>query len=110
MDFKHEFTRLEMGRNFFWLAPLLVMGIGILPMPYEYYNLSRLVVCGCSLFFIFNLLKEKDILFAWIFGLLAVLYNPIVPIHLYQKELWMVVNAITAIIFCLKRHVVMRLN
>lgn len=82
------------------------MAIGLLPMPYGYYNLSRLVVCGCSIFFIFSLLREKDVLFAWIFGLLAVLYNPIIPIHLYQKELWMVVNAITAIIFVTKRHTV----
>ena len=82
------------------------MAIGLLPMPYGYYNLSRLVVCGCSIFFIFSLRREKDVLFAWIFGLLAVLYNPIIPIHLYQKELWMVVNAITAIIFVTKRHTV----
>ena len=38
----------------------------------------------------------------WIFGFLAILYNPIIPVHLYEKEIWMVVNIVTSIIFLFK--------
>ena len=41
--------------------------------------------------------------FVWIFGLIAILYNPIIPVYLYKKEIWMVVNIITAGIFFIKK-------
>lgn len=82
-----------------------MMAVGIFPMPYGYYNLSRLVVCGCAIFFALALHKRSDVIFAWIFGGLAILYNPIVPIHLYEKEIWMVANAVTAFLFFIKRYV-----
>ena len=50
-------------KNIFWIAPILVMAIGFLPMPYGYYNLSRIVVCVCSIYFAYNLYKQDDITF-----------------------------------------------
>jgi hypothetical protein len=94
-----------MNKNIFWIAPIIAMAIGILPMPYGYYNLSRIIVCGCSLFFVYNSHLQKDTTFLWIFGFFAALYNPIIPIHLYDKELWMVVNLVTGITFFLKRDI-----
>ena len=91
-------------KNIFWIAPILVMSIGFLPMPYGYYNLSRIVVCVCSIYFAYNLYKQDDITFVWIFGLLAVLYNPIIPIHLYEKKIWMIVNILTAVLFITKKN------
>tara|TARA_B100000683_G_C12029807_1_gene365780 strand:+ start:236 stop:526 length:291 start_codon:yes stop_codon:yes gene_type:complete len=92
-----------MNKNIFWIAPIAAMAIGALPMPYGYYTLSRLVVCGCSLYFAHRLYRENQTPFVWIFGFFAILYNPIIPVHLYQKEIWMVVNIFTAIVFFLKR-------
>ena len=93
-----------MNKNIFWIAPIVAMAIGALSMPYGYYTLSRLIVCGCSLYFAHRLYSENQSPFVWIFGFFAVLYNPIIPIHLYQKEIWMVVNFLTAIVFFLKRN------
>ena len=76
-----------MNRNIFWIAPIIAMGIGFLPMPYGYYNLSRLIVCGCSLYYAFNLYHQKDNTFVWVFGFFAILYNPFIPVHLYEKEI-----------------------
>jgi len=95
-----------MNKNIFWIIPIVVMGIGFLPMPYGYYILSTLIVCGCSIYFAVNLYQKRDYTFVWIFGFCAVLYNPIFPIHLYQKEIWMVANIVTAILFFVKRDIV----
>ena len=92
-----------MDNKIFWIAPIIAMGIGFLPMPYGYYTLSRFIVCGCSLYYAYNLYQQKDMTFVWIFGFLVILYNPIIPVHLYEKEIWMVVNIITAIIFFIKK-------
>ena len=80
------------------------MAIGIFPMPYGYYNLSRIVVCACSIYFAYNLYKDDDMTFVWIFGFLSVLYNPIIPIHLYEKQIWIVVNILTALLFITKKN------
>ena len=94
---------LDMNKNIFWIAPIIVMVIGILPMPYGYYSISRLVECGSAIFFSHRLHRKRETVFAWLFGGLAILYNPIFPIHLYDKELWMAVNALTAVFFFIKR-------
>ena len=92
------------NRKIFWLAPIIALGIGFLPMPYGYYMLSRLVVSGCALYFAFNLLKTKDNTKLWIFGFIVVLYNPLIPIHLGAKELWMIINIPTIYYFYINRN------
>ena len=87
----------------FWLAPIIALAIGILPMPYGYYTLSRLVVSGCALYFALNSHKRNDNVKVWIFGFLVVLYNPIIPISLGSKELWMIVNIPTIYYFYINR-------
>ena len=83
----------------FWFAPIIVLAIGILPMPIGYYTLSRLVVCAAALYFAHNFYKKKDNTNLWIFGFIAVLYNPIIPVYLYEKAIWTVINLITIFLF-----------
>ena len=83
----------------FWLAPIIVLAIGILPMPIGYYTLSRLVVCAAAIYFALNFYKKKDNTNLWIFGFIAVLYNPIIPVYLYEKAIWIVINLITIFLF-----------
>jgi hypothetical protein len=90
--------------NIFWLAPIIALAIGILPMPYGYYMLSRLVVSAGALYFAFNFYKINDNFQVWVFGFLVVLYNPIIPISLGSKELWMIVNIPTIYYFYINRN------
>jgi len=83
----------------FWLAPIIVLAIGILPMPIGYYTLSRLVVCASALYFAISFYKKKDNTNLWIFGFIAILYNPIIPVYLYEKAIWIIVNLITIFLF-----------
>jgi len=75
------------NKKIFWIAPLVAMGIGLLPMPYGYYTLSRFVVCVCAVYFTLNFFRNKKINLVWLFGAIAVLYNPVIPIHLLEKSL-----------------------
>tara|TARA_B100001123_G_C14528869_1_gene717390 strand:+ start:122 stop:430 length:309 start_codon:yes stop_codon:yes gene_type:complete len=90
-------------KDIFWIAPTVVLLIGILPMPIGYYTLSRVVVCGCSAYFAYNFYKKKNISKIWIFGFFTFLYNPILPVYLYEKSIWMVVNIITIVVFYLNK-------
>ena len=86
------------------MAPMIALATGFLPMPYGYYMLSRLIVSGCALYFAFNSFKAKDNVKLWIFGFIVVLYNPLIPISLGSKELWMIVNIPTIIYFFINRN------
>ena len=92
-----------MNKNRFWIAPLVVMGIGIFPMPYGYYFLLRLVICVCAVYYTLKFNEKNELVTAWVFGFFALLYNPIIPIHLGSKELWIIVNLITAVMFIISK-------
>jgi hypothetical protein len=87
------------NNKIFWLAPIVVLAIGILPLPIGYYTLSRLVVCASAIYFAYNFNKKNNQTNLWIFGFIAVLYNPIIPVYLYEKIIWVVVNIITIYLF-----------
>jgi hypothetical protein len=88
----------------FWIVPIVALAIGFLPMPFGYYIISRLIVSGCALYFAVKFYKQQDNFKPWIFGFLVVLYNPIVPMPLGSKELWMIVNIPTIYYFFINRR------
>ena len=59
----------EENNKIFWLAPIVVLAIGILPLPIGYYTLSRLVVCASASYFAYNFYKKNNQTKLWIFGL-----------------------------------------
>lgn len=59
-----------------------------------YYMLLRVITCSTC---VYSAVKFKMEWAKWIFGGLAVLYNPLLPIHLENKELWSIINIITLI-------------
>ena len=86
-------------KDIFWIAPIVVLVIALFPLPIGYYTLSRLVVSACALYYAIQFHKRNNTTYTWIYGFLVVLYNPIIPIYLYEKFIWIVVNLITIYIF-----------
>ena len=78
-----------------------MVGIALFDMPYGYYMLLRLVVCGVSLWLIYHLwgADRDDQGQLWLLGGVALLYNPLVPIYLYSKGLWVILNLLTLALF-----------
>ena len=86
-------------KDIFWIAPIVVLVIALFPLPIGYYTLSRLVVSACALYYAIQFHKRNNTTYTWIYGFLVVLYNPVIPIYLYEKFIWVVVNLITIYIF-----------
>ena len=72
----------------------IAVAIGLLPLPYDYYVLLRLFLCGVSLYFLTRPTGVRDAE-KWVLVGLAVLYNPIAPVGLGSKLLWSVINIAT---------------
>lgn len=77
-----------------FLVVTIINLAGIGDMPYGFYILLRLFTSGVCLY---SAVKFKTEWAKWIFGGLAVLYNPVLPIHLGDKDAWTVINLITII-------------
>lgn len=71
-------------------------------LPIGYYTFLRIVV---TIGAIAVVIKEFDNgLGFWViaFGLIAILFNPIIPVYLHDKEVWMPIDIISALLFLIK--------
>lgn len=81
-----------------FLAAIAVSLLSILPFDTGFYTFTRIVISICSVVGVLAL-RKKDSGIWIIFALFAILYNPILPVYLHDKELWMTINATTAVAF-----------
>lgn len=71
--------------------------LGAAPMPYGYYMLLRLVVCGIFAFAAFIALERKIKALSWVYGFMALVFNPIIKIH-FPKEMWAVIDVAAGVL------------
>ena len=69
----------------------IMLFLGALPLPIEYYDILRWAV---SITAIINIFKEK-----YIFIPVLVLFNPIIPVYLYSKVVWVIIDIISGMLF-----------
>ncbi|NWG25894.1 MAG: hypothetical protein HXY30_16015 [Pseudorhodoplanes sp.] len=80
--------------------PIAVLVIATARLPYGYYTFARIVVCAAAALLAyceFNAGGSRR-LFAAVFVLIAVLFNPIVPVHL-TRSIWFYLDLIAAAVF-----------
>jgi len=68
--------------------------IAIADLPYAYYTLMRLVVCATAVYVIVMAAKSHQMWAVWLYSILALLFNPLVPVHL-TKGLWQPIDFAT---------------
>jgi hypothetical protein len=68
--------------------------------PYGYYTLLRLVVCGAAAYTAYVMYQWRRPGLAWLFGFVAVLFNPVITVHL-SRALWQPIDVACAICFVL---------
>lgn|SRR5690625_1743905 len=76
---------------------IVLLIVGVLPMPYGYYTFLRIII---TIIFIWSSVVafDRDLATSkWIYVGIAILFNPIIPIHL-TKDIWIVIDIITALI------------
>jgi len=80
------------------VSTLLVI-LGLLRLPYSFYTLLRVSLCATAAvgFLRARIIQRR----LWLvgFGAMAVLYNPVLPIHLGTKAAWIVINVLTILLF-----------
>lgn len=71
-----------------FMAPALIASaILVIPLlddqPSSYYTLLRIVVCGVATLIALTMYRSRqDTAWIWVVGFIALLFNPLIPIHL----------------------------
>lgn len=65
---------------------------------YGYYTILRFVVTGVAAYSAHISVSLKNKIWIWSFGIITILFNPFVPIHL-DKDTWAVIDVLVAIFF-----------
>lgn len=89
----------------FYIIPGIIAIIFLLSSffnwSYSFYTLLRLVVTAVAVYYAYYLyqsLKKKDFWF-WALVVVAVIFNPLVPIYIYNKSTWGIIDVVVAIFF-----------
>lgn len=83
---------------------ILILFLTIFPLDYGFYYFGKFVVCAVAIYYCHENYKkeakEQSKIF-WYFLGISILYNPIIPIHLFFRTAWIFID-IVLIIFFLK--------
>ena len=83
-----------MKKTFLYI-PAGIAAFAILPLPIEFYTLIRVVLCGFGAWVAYDQLMKSNRVWV-VFAGIAILFNPIIPIYLYDKGIWVVLDLLTA--------------
>ncbi len=94
-----------MSKSLIYITAGLLL-VGALPMPYGYYMLLRIAATLVFAWAAFIAHEKSYEWLPWVYAILAILFNPIMPVY-FQKELWVIIDILAAaLLFLTQRHLV----
>ena len=81
------------------LISAILLLIGVAPMPIGYYTLLRIVVTIGAVAVVITEFENGLNPWVLIFGLIVVLFNPLIPVYFNDKSIWTVIDIIVALLF-----------
>ena len=76
------------------MGSMVALGLALLPLPYAYYMLLRVGMCGVFAYLAYTASQSNEQSLTWVLGITALIYNPFAPLHL-GREVWTVINLVT---------------
>ena len=89
---------INMKRHWYLVATGVFLLGALGSWPYAYYQLLRWVVCGVGAYSACKAHESGRTGWAWVFGVIAVLFNPIVPFY-FARDTWQVLDLVAVIPF-----------
>ena len=84
----------------FFCAVLLF--VGMMRLPIGYYTFLRIIVTIVAVAVVIDQNENGINFWGIIFGIIAILFNPIIPIYLHNKSAWMPIDLLCGILFVIK--------
>ncbi|MFA5967601.1 MAG: DUF6804 family protein [Patescibacteria group bacterium] len=87
-------------KNYPAIIAIIMLLLAPLAWPYGYYMLLKWVVCSIAVYYAYTLYDAKKLTgWLWTLVIIAILFNPLVPIYLNDKGLWGSIDVVVAILF-----------
>ena len=90
-----------MPKQLIYIAAGLLF-VAMLPLPYGYYLLLRIIACGVFVSSAFITYNRDEKISPWVFIILAIVFNPIIKIH-FQKEIWIAIDFLSGLFLIIYR-------
>ncbi len=86
-----------------WPAKIAIAALvlTILPLAYPLYYLGKIPVCLAAAYYCSKNHQKngQQINEFWYFLVIAILFNPILPVHLFFRLLWVIVDIVVVVYF-----------
>ena len=106
----NDFKKLEIIYKTLFTFCALSCFAAVLPLPLFYYTFLRILVFVASSITVYYFGRQKEFRWVVIFGIVLILFNPIIPIHFYRKSLWIPIDIVTGILFLLLVFIKRKVN
>lgn len=93
-----EKTKNWLKQNWFKILAILFLLGALADNPYGYYQFLRWFILGISGYSVYLAYNSGRKVWAGIFGVIAFLFNPIIPFY-FSKSTWQPIDVVVAIIF-----------
>lgn len=85
-----------MANNLF-IACCVGVGLALLPFSYSFYILLRILFFGSIIYYAIQIYQDDIDIKIVVLVAFAILYNPVIVVHLGSKLLWLVINIATLV-------------
>jgi len=86
------------SHNWFKIVAIAFLLGALLDNPYSYYQFLRWIILAVGAYSAYLAYESDKKVWMWILGLIALLFNPIIPFH-FERETWQIIDVIVAAIF-----------
>lgn len=80
----------------------ILLFLGIADLPIGYYTLLRFTTAIGAAWLVIHDFNGELGPWVIVFGLVAILFNPLFPVHLDNKETWQIIDGITGALFAFR--------
>lgn len=85
-----------------YIACCIILGIALLPIAGGFYTLVRIAITIGAVIAAFQNSSNGINTWSIMFGIVAIIFNPIIPVYLHDKGAWMVIDIIAITLFTIQ--------
>ena len=82
-----------------WYLTAGLLFLGALSMPSGYYDLLRWVVFAAAIYAAYSNYEANETSWVVAFSVIALIFNPLSPLYLYDKFLWSIIDIGSGLVF-----------
>ena len=86
----------------FLIVCAVLLFAAVFKLPIGYFTFLRITITLGALLIVFTEYKKQTTFWVIIFGLIAILFNPVIPVYLYKKSLWFPIDILVGVLFLVK--------